>query len=427
MVLPVPLFQIAPVVQNYDWGVNGKDALVAQFAASTPNSNTEISKDKPYAELWMGTLHHPATEISSGRPLKELLDDNEALLSKTVNDKYGDLPFLLKILSVGKALSIQAHPDKTLAKKLHADDPKNYKDDNHKPEMAIALTDFEGFCGFRPVNEIASFLSAVPALRSIIGEEIAVKFQKTVKGKEDSKDEEVVKANKAALRSVFESLMTKSEDEVAKTSVELLESAQKDKSSFGGEFGGEEIANLLIRLNEQFPKDVGLFCTFLLNYCKLKPGEAMFLRALDIHAYLSGDIVECMAASDNVVRAGFTPKFKDVKNLVSMLTYNYAGPTEQKMKPENFERASGKTTLYDPPIEEFSVLRTVLGQGEKETTKGLQGPSIVIATKGSGSIKVGNEKKEVKGGYVFFVGADAEVELESSSEEFVLHRAFAEV
>ncbi|ODQ52688.1 mannose-6-phosphate isomerase [Saitoella complicata NRRL Y-17804] len=400
MVLPVPLFQIAPVVQNYDWGVNGKDALVAQFAASTPNSNTEISKDKPYAELWMGTLHHPATEISSGRPLKELLDDNEALLSKTVNDKYGDLPFLLKILSVGKALSIQAHPDKTLAKKLHADDPKNYKDDNHKPEMAIALTDFEGFCGFRPVNEIASFLSAVPALRSIIGEEIAVKFQKTVKGKEDSKDEEVVKANKAALRSVFESLMTKSED---------------------------EIANLLIRLNEQFPKDVGLFCTFLLNYCKLKPGEAMFLRALDIHAYLSGDIVECMAASDNVVRAGFTPKFKDVKNLVSMLTYNYAGPTEQKMKPENFERASGKTTLYDPPIEEFSVLRTVLGQGEKETTKGLQGPSIVIATKGSGSIKVGNEKKEVKGGYVFFVGADAEVELESSSEEFVLHRAFAEV
>jgi mannose-6-phosphate isomerase len=96
----------------------------------------------------------PSKDFSTGRSLLDLVADNPALLGTDISEKYSKkLPFLFKVLSIAKALSIQAHPNKKLAEQLHAKDPKNYPDDNHKPEMAIAITPFEGLCGFRPLPE----------------------------------------------------------------------------------------------------------------------------------------------------------------------------------------------------------------------------------------------------------------------------------
>lgn len=145
-----------------------------------------------------------------------------------------------------------------------------------------------------------------------------------------------------------------------------------------------------------------------------------------------------MASSDNVVRAGFTPKFKDVDNLTKMLTYSYAPISEQKMDPvpypyvtlsQDAYSSNSSATLYDPPIEEFSVVKTDLKKsGAKATFEAIEGPSIIICTKGQGSIKVGPKTEEVKEGYVYFVGATATCTLESTgSEEFVNFKAFCEL
>lgn len=160
---PYSLVKLQCGAQSYDWGKIGRSSAVAQFSKAA-NPKFEISEDKPYAELWMGT--HPsvpslAVTSAAATPvsLREVLKSYPELLGSRIVDKFGagELPFLFKVLSINKALSIQAHPDKALGKQLHAADPKHYPDDNHKPEMAIAITDFEGFCGFRPLSKLLLF------------------------------------------------------------------------------------------------------------------------------------------------------------------------------------------------------------------------------------------------------------------------------
>ena len=341
----------------------------------------------------------PSKDLVTGRTLLDLVQDNHALLGQDIEAKYGSkLPFLFKVLSINKALSIQAHPNKKLAEQLHARDSKNYPDDNHKPEMTIAITPFEGLCGFRPLSDIGYFLQHVKALRQLVGEDESRIFEGAIRNHENSSDPEDISRNKKALRSLFAKLMHQATNTAAlKPATEaLLDEAKddiNDPSSASADF-----AELIPRLNAQFPNDIGLFVIFFLNYVRAAPGEAMFLRADDIHAYISGDIVECMASSDNVVRAGLTPKFKDVATLVDMLTYSYAPIEEQKMHPKPYSdckmnskaySSGSEATLYDPPIEEFSVVRTVLGSGgSKVTFEPIQGPSIVICTEGSGKISV---------------------------------------
>jgi mannose-6-phosphate isomerase len=319
-------------------------------------------------------------------------------------------------------------------------------DDNHKPEMTIAVTPFDGLCGFRPLAEITHFLQNIPSLRKLVGEEEAKKFEDAVKGQETSDKDADVEANKKALQAAFTKVMNTDKDALASASEELIQAAKTEGASFAGEGGpsngGKELADLVIRLNEQFPGDIGLFVQFFLNYVKLEVGEAMFLKADDIHAYLSGDIIECMASSDNVVRAGFTPKFKDVSTLTSMLTYSYAPISEQKMDPTDYPYATlnaaayssnSSNTLYDPPIPEFAVVRTALNRaGAKATFYPIEGPSIVLCTKGKGTISVGPKKETIQEGYVFFVGATAEVVIESEAggeegEGLVTFKAFCEI
>ncbi|CAH0058744.1 unnamed protein product [Clonostachys solani] len=439
--LPPPLLRLQCGVNSYEWGKIGSDSAAARYAAATPSSDFSIQSEQPYAELWMGTHpKNPSKDLGTGRTLLELFSENKALLSSDVISKYGDtLPFLFKVLSINKALSIQAHPNKTLAEQLHARDPKNYPDDNHKPEMAIAITPFEGFCGFRPLAEVAHFLQSVPPLRTLVGEDAASRFI------DIAKDEHAdTAAQKDALKQAFSGLMSSSAESISREIANLVELAK----SKGGEFAdggvpstsGEILSELVNRLNSQFGSDIGLFVAFFLNYVTLQPGEALFLVADDIHAYISGDIIECMAASDNVVRAGLTPKFKDTDTLVSMLTYNFAPIEEQKMKPTEYPYATlnrkgyssaSSVDLYDPPIEEFSVVRAALnGDGSKATFEPLAGPSIIICTGGKGKISVGPKTEEIKEGYVYFVGATAECVLESQGEdgdEFVTFKAFCEI
>lgn len=391
----------------------------------------------------MGTHpKNPSKELSSGRTLLDLFSQNKALLSQSVSAKYGEkLPFLFKVLSINKALSIQAHPNKKLAEQLHAKDPKNYPDDNHKPEMAIAITPFEGLCGFRPLKEIAHFLETVPSLASLVGEEAKSEFVKVAKEGGEGPNE----TSKKALQKAFGALMSSSAEDIEKEISNLVKQAESEGSGFAGggvaSTSGEVLSELVTRLHGQFGADIGLFVLFFLNFVKLQPGEALFLVADDIHAYVSGDIMECMAASDNVVRAGLTPKFKDVSTLVDMLTYNYAPIEEQKMTPKEYPYAklnrqaysSGSSVLlYDPPIDEFSVARAQLrGPGAKATFEPLEGPSIVICTGGQGKISVGPTSEEMREGYVYFVGSTAECVLESTVEgqedDFIVFKAFCEV
>lgn len=144
-----------------------------------------------------------------------------------------------------------------------------------------------------------------------------------------------------------------------------------------------------------------------------------------------------MASSDNVVRAGFTPKFQDIPTLTTMLTYSYAPISEQKMHPVNYPyvtlnstaySSSSTAILYDPPIEEFSVVRTELKKkAAKATFEAIQGPSIFICTNGEGTISVGPKSEEMKAGYVYFVGATAECVLESGDDDFTTFKAFCEL
>lgn len=394
----------------------------------------------------MGTHpSNPSKDLESGRTLLDLVESNSMLLGPSVKARYGPkLPFLFKVLSINKALSIQAHPNKKLAAQLHAQDPKNYPDDNHKPEMAIAVTDFEGLCGFRPLGEIAHFLASVPSLRQLVGEDTSKAFIATVRGQETNDSPDAFAHNKRALRSAFAALMESSPEDVASAAKSLVSEAESQGADFanGGteSTSGETMSGLVSRLNKQFPDDIGLFVLFFLNYVTLSPGEALFLKADDIHAYVSGDIIECMAASDNVVRAGFTPKFKDVQNLVDMLTYDYAPIEKQKMSPTEYPYAvlnrtayssGSEAILYDPPIDEFSVIRSVLkGNGSKVTFDPIDGPSVIICTGGKGKISVGSKTEEIKEGYVFFVGATAELVMESEGEkddELITFKAFCEV
>lgn len=165
-------------------------------------------------------------------------------------------------------------------------------DDNHKPEMTIAVTPFDGLCGFRPLSEITHFLSHVPSLRKLVGETTAKEFQEAVHGHESSESFDDVQRNKKALQAAFSALMNSEKSTVVSAAKVLISSAKEEGESFAGHGGpsngGQELAELVVRLNNQFEGDIGLFVLFFLNYVKLEIGEAMFLKADDIHAYLSG-------------------------------------------------------------------------------------------------------------------------------------------
>lgn len=305
-----------------------------------------------------------------------------------------DLPFLFKILSVRKALSIQAHPDKELAQCLHHQFPNLYKDPNHKPEIAIALTPFEALCGFRPIDEIMMMTKKYPEFASLVTPESLMALEHAQGCSEQTQ--------KAALKAFFHDLMTCG-TELVKTKTEHLMARLESPNA---------LESLFIRLNKEYPYEVGCFCIFVMNSVTMKPGECIFMAANEPHAYLLGECVECMALSDNVVRAGLTPKFRDVNTLCSMLTYNMYKAEEVFTKPES---VSPYSMLYKAPVEEFSVIRTVFtGSANKES---INRPFDTVLLCIQGSVKITSQSEEIdcEAGSIFLLPGGVSFDLECAS------------
>ncbi|KAK8711915.1 hypothetical protein V6N13_147171 [Hibiscus sabdariffa] len=402
-------------VQNYEWGRSGAEAEVARLMAL--NSGAEIEPDKPYAELWMGT-HESGPSIlvdddeqNVGLELKEWIHKNPNVLGVQVLEKWGShLPFLLKILSVGKALSIQAHPDKELAKALHKMKPNVYKDDNHKPEMALAITPFAALSGFISLQELKQVLEDTPEIVELVG----IASAKQVMDIEELDGAATADRVKPALRSVFTQLMSVSKEMTTKAISKL-----KTRLVLESELRSlREKEELVLELEKQYPGDIGVLSALLLNYVKLKAGEALYVAANEPHAYLSGDCIECMATSDNVVRAGLTPKHRDVQTLCSMLTYNQGYPEILSGLP-----LSPYITRYLPPFDEFEVDCCVLPKGSSAVFPAVPGPSIFLAFAGEGTLKIGSWEGLVTEGDVIFEPANTEINFTATARELQIYRA----
>lgn len=234
----------------------------------------------------MGTHPSSPSRLLSGTPLASHLASHKQLIGTHVLERFadagageGNLPFLLKVLSIAKALSIQTHPDKKMAERLHQEQPHIYKDANHKPEMAIAITDFEALCGFRPPPQISVFLDSTPEFTALIPPAIADDFKKVAGSSSPDGPQE-----RTALKNLFAAVMTAEKEVFAAQLSKLIQRYER-----GGESSAEkEIRELVLRINSQFPVDIGTFCAFILNYVRMVPGEAIFLAAGEPHAYISG-------------------------------------------------------------------------------------------------------------------------------------------
>ncbi|KAF0289573.1 Mannose-6-phosphate isomerase [Amphibalanus amphitrite] len=403
--------------QTYHWGRPGSSSTVARLvAASQPGFS--VSEDTHYAELWMGTHGSgPSVLAATGQPLADYIREHPEVLGERVAARFGtQLPFLLKVLSVDTALSIQAHPSKSHAEELHAAQPTVYKDPNHKPEMAVALTPFEALCGFRPLEEIQHFLKVVPELSAAVGPEPSAALLAVSPSDPASRDR---------LRDCLQALMTRDPADISRR----LDSLVARLSATGDSAPSDPLlpADLILRLSGQYPGDVGCLCALLLNRLVLQPGQALFLGPNEPHAYLAGDCVEIMACSDNVVRSGLTPKFKDVSTLVSMLTYECRPASEQLFRPSCAAGGGDCVQEFRPPVPDFSLAKIQFvpdSVGSQYTVPVRDSASLLLVVSGAatrGATVVGR-------GSVLFIPAGEEVTLTLTDRaEVLLFQAFCQL
>lgn len=368
-------------VKNYHWGHIGDDSYIARFkAAEKPKqeklqqqqqiaATTNDHSKKPLAELWFGAHPSgPATIIAGGHSLKlnEFLKKEPEMIGEL--DRYfkfgKKLPFLFKILSIAQPLSLQAHPDKKLAQILHQRDPKNYPDSNHKPELAIALTDFEVLCDFRPAKEIIEFMKASPSFRRIVGEENYETYLKN--------------GQKSALADCFKALMTCDKATILKETKNLLAEQHQIITS--------ELLSLMANLEKLYPGDPGIFAPFFLNYLKLKPGQAIYLKANKLHAYIKGECIECMACSDNVVRAGLTTKFRDIDTLLGMLDYETVKSGKDVLL-DGVQNPKNQSITSFAPTDEFGIDRITVSNEQEFEIPAVTSGSFIIVLGGRASTK----------------------------------------
>lgn len=394
--------------QNYAWGRLARSN--SEVAALTAAGGAHVDHEKPYAELWMGThpsgpamlAAHPATS------LQDWLETHSQALGATVLKRFGlKLPFLFKVLSVETALSIQSHPDKELAEKLHAQQPEIYKDNNHKPEMALAITDFEALCGFVSTQELSEALQSIPELTAVVGKQQADAVLKSCSNSN---------AAQSALKGAFMTLMKADPTAVAEQ-VEILDDRLQQKQLQEKLTPKEK---LIMRLHQQYPHDVGVLSIFFLNLMLLKPGEAIYLAANEPHAYISGQLVECMATSDNVIRAGLTPKLRDTTILCESLTYNQGPPV--KLHGDVIQEY---TTVYSPPFDEFEVYRVLLPQSVDTIIPANKGPTLVLVMTGRGEVTATSAMKDllleeqtsIGKGDIFFVPSHTALDVSAVSSQ----------
>lgn len=253
----------------------------------------------------------PSHTVKNNKPLADLIAAHpEEYLTFAVFEKFNKdahLPFLFKILSFRKALPLQAHPDKSLAEQLMRQEKREkgrneqFVDPNHKPEVSVTASDlFEGFVGFRPINEIKLFLKQVPELRDAVGNENAV--DEFLAAEEQEK-------TRGLLKTLFWSLFKRDKEDIAKLCQALLARMHLSGEEVLGSLGkSQNLGPVVKKILMTYPEDVGMFAAvFFTNFVRLRRGEGIAIPADCIHAYLEGDAIECMAWSDSMVFPVFKP------------------------------------------------------------------------------------------------------------------------
>ncbi|MEY9214381.1 mannose-6-phosphate isomerase, class I [Thermobifida halotolerans] len=350
------MWRLANHVRRYAWGSTTE---IPRLLGTEPDG-------QPQAELWLGA-HPSAPSRIDGASDPIGLDaaiaaDPVAALGANVAESFGArLPFLLKFLAVEQPLSLQAHPCKERAQAGFAaeeaagvpvDAPhRNYKDTNHKPELVMALGEFEALCGFRAPAEAAADLAELttPLARALQGDLAAP----------DPSE---------ALRAAMTRLLTLPAEDRAPLVTETTEELAKRVESPAGHL------RAVLDLAERYPGDPGAVAALLLNHVVLAPGEALFLPAGNVHAYLSGVAVEVMATSDNVLRAGLTTKHVDPEELLAVL--DYAVLPVPYVEPV----VRGGLAEYRPEIDDFALV--VAEPGEKAVWLP-GGPAIALVLDGT--------------------------------------------
>ncbi|TQS46464.1 mannose-6-phosphate isomerase, class I [Cryptosporangium phraense] len=360
-------------VRNYAWGSTSAIAGVQGRPVPSP---------EPEAELWMGGHPSAPSRVFRG-PLDEVVAaDPAGELGSEVADALGArLPFLMKLLAAETPLSLQAHPSEEQARAGFAlaeesgvpvgDPRRSYVDPHHKPELICAVTPFSALCGFRPVARSVEVLA--PVVQDI-----------------------------PALRALVDSLRADGDLRAFVAGLFSLADASQVADSFAaacGSASGDDYS-LAVSLAAQYPGDIGVVLALLLNQLSLVPGEAVFLPAGVLHAYLHGVGVEIMACSDNVLRGGLTPKHIDVPELLRVVRFEASAA-----EPFPFSSPSPGVRTWSPPVPEFSLTQVVLSEAGGEAELSGSGPRIVFVLEGAVEVSDGGEVVSLGGGQAGYVSA----------------------
>lgn len=375
-------------VRGYAWGSRSVIASVR---------GRPVPSDGPEAELWMGA--HPAdpsTVERDGAPVSladVIVADPKALLGTGVVERFGPrLPYLMKLLAADQPVSLQAHPDLVRAGEAFAAGHPGYTDDQHKPELLVAVRDVDALCGFRDPAASAALLASldVPALAPVVA---------ALRGADPG----------SALRDAVEALLgwPSSGRAGLVAAVGAACAAGSSGPGFTDEYGvGRELA-------ARYPGDVGAVVALLLNLVHLRPGEGVWMPAGNLHAYLCGAGVEIMAASDNVLRCGLTPKRVDVPELLRVLRFEVL--REPVRLPERV--ASGVDT-WPTPAAEFALYRARVDGAAARVP--VTGPVIAFCLRGDARVDEGAGEVALRGGEAAFgTAADAGVRCAGRGEVWV--------
>ena len=399
---PAPL-RLACGVQHYDWGERGPHSLIAQLAGI--DAGTQLL---PFAELWIGA--HPTLPASValgevGMTLPDLIAraPEPALGATSIRRFGGELPFLAKVLTAERPLSIQAHPDRAQAEAgfareeaagvARAAPERSYRDQNHKPELILALGDFFALKGFRPVDEIAAALSAVPELAPLLIEPLPAPA-----GNTPAAQAALQPKTREWLRRLFERCMSPAETDPDRALGALLARLLREPSDAPARPERPEywLARTARLLPEHPKPDRGLLAFYLLNLVHLHAGEALFLHAGEPHAYLEGRGLEVMASSDNVLRGGLTSKHVDLPELLRVLTFS-AQPAHP-LRPD----ADGR---YQTDADEFEAQLLSLAPDQPARRLRAGQPTVLLVVEGAAQLQADAHRAGLARGEAWFVPA----------------------
>ncbi|SOD93699.1 mannose-6-phosphate isomerase, class I [Blastococcus haudaquaticus] len=386
------MWQLQNTVRHYPWG--SRTVIPELLGEPSP-------ADQPYAELWMGAHPDAPSVLSNGTSLDKAIEEQpDLLLGAEVRERFGSrLPFLLKVLAADKPLSLQAHPTPEQAQAGFAaeeaagvprdDATRTFKDPFHKPELLLALTPVEALCGFRPVEESLHCLAKlqVPELKPTIAA-----------------------LARGGLRAAIPQLLALNPDHRAVLVSAVAEAAARFVAAHDPEF--INTYRWAASLAETYPGDPGVVISLMCNHLKLSPGEAVFLPAGNLHAYLSGAGVEIMASSDNVLRGGLTGKYVDLAALIEVLDF-----TDGRVPVIHPVLGPGGLR-YPVPVEDFDLTRCQLGVQEGTLTTG--GPQLLLCTEGTVVLTSPEGEVVLDKGQSAFVPAGAPVTARGPG---VVHRA----